>query len=564
MDSGTPDKEPENTLIDINLNRNIDVCNENLKEKNLNSMKRYLSTNSGFVKVTEDELILKKINFKGYGKCNPSDGEDTFVNYVAELEDGRSVDNSLILREPKKIMMGENHCVPGLEIGIKSMIMGEKAKIVVFPGYGYLLQEFKSKKNKDEDKSEFNYINHLEKLNFKEIDYPSIEEFNKMELKDQKKYLPIIYNIELVKIDKPRKNREDSDVTEKMTEASDLKIEGNQLFRENRYREALIKYSTGINYFFKIPTEDLKTIKLIDLKHTLILNIINCHLALNEYNYALKRINEAFEIKETPKCYFYRALSSMNLDDFEQAEKDLDKLKNLLPNDKQVLGLEGDLKRLKNKTINEKKNIFKKGLFMQSSENNSYNENKKPETILPCFNEKNFCFYLDYLLNNNYESPQKIKIEIFNSFSQRKLNENQNNLVNCLIDIIKARKLKDKEIEIKYQNEDGKSFAFNLLELEESDKETFDIYEFLNIKKGDNSKKFPPCEDLLLAIKKNKNLKYDLIILPFNLGDNPIEDIFIIGRVFFNKENFSSISNRIEKGEIINIKITECDCSLNI
>lgn len=568
-------KSEASSTVDQNMNNNIEKsineCSSGtLKENNLLSLRKYMSNSSGYLKVTEDGLILKKKTLKGFGKSNPSNGEEVFVNYFAELEDGRSVDNTLIMREPKHILMGRNNCLPGLELGLKSMVMGEKAKIIVFPEYSYILQEeisnrIKTEENPNDDKS---FIENLQSLKLENLNYPTIEDSKSLELKDLKKFLPIIFDVELVKIDKPRKNREYADVTEKITEASDLKTEGNQLFREKRFQEALVKYSSGLNFFFKIPTDDLKTNKLIDLKQTLILNIINCHIAISEFNYALKRLPEAFEIKETPKCYFYRALASMNLGEFDQASEDIEKLKSLMPNDKQVLGLEDDLRKMKEKANCEKKSIFKKGIFMQASNSNSDSncEKKIEKNVLPAFNSKNFCFYFDLLINENTKAPQKIKFEVFNIFATA---ENEKSFMKYLKNLIKEKTLVNKNLEI-ISNSDNNSntedffYRITQIELEQGGDSAKDFLNFLYSHNAKYKNTYQPCEDGLLAIKENELGKLDLIIIPFRMTAESFHNVHVVGRLFYNIENFNLISKKIKEGDKVDIRIIDSDRSSNI
>lgn len=336
---------PNNTHNPILETQTPLSTNYSLADYNISLKQKFLTSN--YLPLNQPASVLKKITLKGFGKFPPSNDEEVSVNYFCELEDGKSIDNTLILREPKKIILGKNQIIPGLELAIKSMLIGEKAKLIVFPEMGYLIHE-NSTKNKID--------------NFNITNFPTLQDSKNMEVKDLKNFSAIFYEIELVKFDKPRKNRENIDVDEKISEANDLKNLGNQLFRESRFREALIKYESALFYFFKIPTQDLLN-KLNDLKQSIILNIINCHISLLEFSYALKRVSEAFEIKATPKCYFYRAVSYMNLGDFEQAIKDVEVLKDLMPNDNQVKNLEKDFYCLKDKIIKEKKVLFKKVFF---------------------------------------------------------------------------------------------------------------------------------------------------------------------------------------------------------
>lgn len=580
----------ENISDKVNPNIIFDSTNSDsteinfLKQKNIELYNKYQNTTWDYIKLLEDGFILKKIYLKGFGKSTPKDGQEVFVNYYAQiLEDGRSVDNTLILREPKQILLGKNNCLPGLEKAVKSMIIGEKAKILVFPKYGHLAHakiKNKIKENEGYDIASFDFDKDI-------IDYPSNinneEDFKKAEVKEIKSFMPILYDLELVKVDKPRKNKEFADVEEKMAEVSDLKNEGNQLFREKSFREALIKYNTALNYFFKIPTEDLKTLKILELKQTILLNIVNCHIALLEYNYALKNLPESFEIKESPKCYFYRAIASMNSGDFEQACLDIQKLKSLMPNDKQIKQLEEDFYKIKEKSLNEKKQIFKKGIFNDTiNENNNKNASLYIENnnflYLPAFNPNNICFYLDYLVNNNTKLPQKIKFELFDTFSFKKdlINKQDGAKIYFPIYLLKAIKDKtfiNKKLELEYNisldSENHKNYYYYKIidiDIMNHSNKTNDA-NILEIMKFDYLKskyQYPPVENMLLAIKLCNDNKFYLIILPYKICGNSINNLIVVGRMFYNTENFKSLSEKTYKEEeMFEIQIIDCDRSFN-
>ena len=162
----------------------------------------------------------------------------------------------------------------------------------------------------------------------------------------------IIYEIELVKFDKIRKNKSVLEPEERIEEAGNLKTEGNELFREKRYYEAIVKYNSGLNYINQLPTEFLNT-KIVDLRLQFYLNITNCHICMQEFNYALKKVEEAFGLKNPPpvKCYYYRCIANMNLGEFELAGKDFKLLRTMLPNDNLVKQLEDDFVIIKEKSM---------------------------------------------------------------------------------------------------------------------------------------------------------------------------------------------------------------------
>ncbi len=204
------------------------------------------------------------------------------VNYEGRLDDGRIIDNTRIRQEAYSIILGKGNIIKGLEIAIMNMKIGEKARVKIRTDYGYGSND----------------------LNQNLPPKPLAE----LEENEAKKYSNLIYEIEVVKHDKVRKSRTQMDFEERIAEAADLKENGNELFKQKRFREAIIRYEDGFKYITQIPTQQL-TQKIIDLRLTLTLNITNCFLQLYEYHYALKKANEAFDIKITPKCYYYRCVN---------------------------------------------------------------------------------------------------------------------------------------------------------------------------------------------------------------------------------------------------------------
>jgi hypothetical protein len=352
----------------------------------------------------------------------------------------------------------------------------------------------------------------------------------------------------------------------------------------------------------------------------------------------------------------------MNLGDFEQSVKDIDKLKILLPGDKQIKKLEDDLNEIKKKQFQEKKSIFKKGFLSNSNISNNSNEknenlintniNEKKKTNsnnskisnklkLPNFDENNLCVYFDVLINNNTKLPQKIKIEIFDIFKitskeikmkSREFDlDNEFNFVNYFVNAIKNNLFKEKKIEISELDYEKKSFYFkldeinllkknkNYLNVNEDKENGFILFEeFMSLRNSNSnsnnndlfvsspfafsySHSFPyiTYEDNLIAVKleknndkdkdkekekdKEKDFNYEheyshkcsLVILPLNYNydyyynynddkkEDVIRDLIIIGRIFYNKDVFKKISEKIlSNEEIPEIKIIDSGKSM--
>ena len=232
----------------------------------------------GYTSLTNDNGVMKKIVCQGFGSF-PKEGDQVILHYTSNLEDGRFLENTKIVKEPFIAVLGQTELMPGLDIAIRSMRMGENALFRITPEYG-------------PERQGNTY---------------DIDEIAKMEPKDAKKYSVLHYDIEMIKIDKPRRNKMHMSSDEKMEEAGMLKSEGNELVKEKRYDEAIVKYETGLDYISQIPTDDLRG-RVYELRHQLYLNISMCHNNLHQYSYTLKSLEQAFDIKVTAKCYYYRAV----------------------------------------------------------------------------------------------------------------------------------------------------------------------------------------------------------------------------------------------------------------
>lgn len=341
-------------------------------------------------------FVYKKVLIEGFGKENPKEGDEISVNYIGELPDGRNIDNTYIHKDPHQLILGGNSIVYGLELGIKTMKVGEKSIFRIEPEYGYLpLEKYKLKEN------ETKYFNY-------KIENISQQDYFKLEPTEAKKYLPIEYELELLFVDKPRKQKESMSTIEKVEAASELKLKGVDRFKEKYYQEACTIFSIGLEYLVKIPSCDLNQVE--DIRHSLILNITNSLLHMNQYGYAVKKIEEAFKIKVNAKCYYYRAIARMHMADFESAEEDIHKLYSY------VLESEGIVLNLKNKLKLKREEYERQtGKIIKSNLSSLYKDRIiESGSVFPKFSQSNKVIYLDLVINDNTKSPIKLKFEIYN------------------------------------------------------------------------------------------------------------------------------------------------------
>jgi len=91
------------------------------------------------VKLTEDGGITKRIFEKGdEGRETPQEGEKVHVLYEGRLATDNSVfDKNVDPESAFKFKIGEGQVIKGWDIGIASMVVGERAELVLTPEYAY-------------------------------------------------------------------------------------------------------------------------------------------------------------------------------------------------------------------------------------------------------------------------------------------------------------------------------------------------------------------------------------------------------------------------------------------
>jgi peptidylprolyl isomerase len=501
--------------------------------------------------ITKDNLIQKKLVKEGFG-IYPGYGMEVFLHLYGEAEDGRCVANTRIVREePRIIILGKLQEFPGLEIAVKSMKMGEKSTFKFPPEYTYFSQDKFSK-------SDPNLISHLKPELFKtEItEKKTNEELKNMEIDQAKKYQNLYYDIELIKFDKPRPRKSQIGPKERLEQADELKYEGNKLFKEKRFMEAIVKYEDARDYLKNMPNDYINDF-YHNLQNSLTLNTTNCRINLGQYNYALKNMEDNFLFEKTPKAFYFKSLCQMHLGDFETSYKNLLELQKVLPDEKQMKIFFDDYYTFKEQTIKEQKERANKGIFKSGLYGDKkYESNENKEYSLPKINLKeNKCFYIDFLINGDEMNPYKIKFEIFKY--------DNNNIGNSLLIKDTIEFIKN---EINKKNIKGKEINFNFTDDNNYNNIIlFEKYRELNPKEDDFDKNniYPPEEEVMLLLHKiciDNNYYYNIEISGKKLNEKPLKDFIVLGRCYYNQKIIINLTQNKMKG---NLKILDIDETFN-
>jgi len=282
------------------------------------------------IDISGDGGILKQIIKEGTGPQIPEHAKAK-VHYVGTFEDGKKFDSSRDRKEPFTFTLGTNSVIKGWDIGVATMKEGELAILTCRFDYAY-----------GENGSE-----------------PVIPP--KATLK---------FEVELLGWEDP----EPSTAEEKIKAAIKKKDEGNQLFKEGKYNEALQSYSNAIDYFknsFGFSEDEKK--RADEVKLPCFLNLAATQLRTKDYSDCVLNCHKALDIdSNNVKALFRRGQAYSRLNDFDKAKSDFTEVIQLAPDNKEV---RQELDILKKKIISYKQQ--EKQMFSNIFANPTKTESKK-------------------------------------------------------------------------------------------------------------------------------------------------------------------------------------------
>ena len=130
-----------------------------------------------------------------------------------------------------------------------------------------------------------------------------------------------------------------------------FKEQGNSLFTQQNYKEALALYEKALIYFEYCFDGSLDERKQAgSIREVCLLNAAACFLRLKLYSKCIEYCTDAIEVDDSnPKAYFRRARAYRLTHDFDAAEKDLEKARRVANGDSDtVQAIDRELRLLKN------------------------------------------------------------------------------------------------------------------------------------------------------------------------------------------------------------------------
>ncbi|CEG35518.1 peptidylprolyl isomerase d (cyclophilin d) [Plasmopara halstedii] len=269
--------------------------------------------NEGFVDIspTADGGVLKKIIKEGEwnGKRRLEEGCPTFVHYVGRLLDGSIFDTTRDVidgkhvggtDDPFEFQLGREKVIKGWDIGVATMTVGEIARFIIAPEYGYGHAGFAPKVEPDET-LDFE----IELLSFKDPlpRFPTqaeLAESRKKQIEEDKKLL---------------EENPPPTVDERITSALEQKEKGNALIALKNYDQAQKCYDSGFVHIFYTKEEWENFVsqedkdKVNKVKSVLYLNRALCKIKLKKIEDALWDCDQAILLDpKNSKGHFRRGL----------------------------------------------------------------------------------------------------------------------------------------------------------------------------------------------------------------------------------------------------------------
>lgn len=245
----------------------------------------------------KDSGVVKRCLRKGEGYLKPAVGSMVTVSVVGTHE-GREFDSRRAVTF--EVGLAEESSLPqAVDLAVKSMVKGEKARIAARLGYAKCDAVLAA----------------------------GIPEG-----------ATVVYEVELTEFEKVKESWELSE-EEKVAQSELLKAKGTEYFKKARLRPALTYYNRVVDYLRFDTNFDDKPQELRDQRVALLLaahlNLSLVHFKLGDHQQCIQEADEALKLDAaSAKAYFRRGQARMAVHDYEEARADFEKVAELEPGNK--------------------------------------------------------------------------------------------------------------------------------------------------------------------------------------------------------------------------------------
>ncbi|CAN7060597.1 unnamed protein product [Brassica oleracea var. botrytis] len=290
-----------------------------------------------------DEKVSKQIIKEGHGST-PSKYSTCFLHYRAWTKHTQhKFEDTWQEQQPIEIVLGkEKKEMAGLAIGVSSMKSGERALLHIGWELGY---------GKDG--------------NFSFPNVPPMAD--------------LLYEVEVIGFDETKearwivqgKARSDMTVEERIGAADRRKMDGNNLFKEEKLEEAMQQYEMAIAYMgddFMFQLYGKYQDMALAVKNPCHLNMAACLIKLKRYDEAIGHCNIVLtEEEKNPKALFRRGKAKAELGQMDSAREDFRKAQKYAPDDNAI---RRELRAIaeQEKAVYQKQKEMYKGMFVVREE----------------------------------------------------------------------------------------------------------------------------------------------------------------------------------------------------
>lgn len=319
--------------------------------------------------ITEDGGVKKRIITEGTGE-SPSDNLEVQVYYTGKLQSNGKEFDATRSGNPFRFILGEGSVIKGWDLGVKTMKKGEKAEFILAPEYAY-------------GERGVSEIPPNSTLNFE---------------------------IELLDFAPKAKSKYEMDYPEIIAIAKQAKEEGIKLFQEKKFEDAILKFDDGFSYL-ELIGKSHETDESNELTVSLLLNISNCCNNLKQWSRTITNVEKVLQIKEHPRCYYFRGVAQTHLENFEKAKEDLEKLKKLVPeNEPGVTYLRNLIDEKQKEKEKREKSLYKS--FLKGSIYDDVPTVDNPQDVAEVVNPANPRVFFDLKIGDS-EETKRVEFELF-------------------------------------------------------------------------------------------------------------------------------------------------------